>query len=1188
MDANTKITSLPISVDALDPLLLALDGRTLIEASAGTGKTYTLSLLYLRLLLGLGQVPGSRPLSVNEILVVTFTNAATDELRYKIRETIHTFRMACLRGYHHDTLYQDLLDRIEEPQLAANVLAAAEQQMDDAAIYTIHGFCQRILMTHALESNMLFEHQVSHHMQMVYRQSAQDIWRRFFNPLPKVIAKEIKGIWPSPDALMRAVMPYLKQHEQSACGVSKVFSSEQIIRCFTERKEAIEELKRAWCAARQEIECRIQASGVNKRSYNKKNLPKWLQAVDDWAYAPTDTLLLPNALQHFSLCVLLAKSHSDPPKHPVFREIESQLFHISSLGDAILPSLITEFTQTILYEKQRRAEIEPDDLLQLLKKALQAESEHDLAHTLSRTYPVALIDEFQDTDATQYAIFDHIYQNKRETGLLLIGDPKQSIYQFRGADIFVYMQAKKQVDRVCNMGTNWRSCSALVEGTNALFSQVNVPFKFEQIPFEPVQSAPANTHLRLECEGECLDAFQYYCIANALTNEEEFLQESAQFTAKYLHRLLFCSTTFLVQEKEKRVLRSADVAILVRNRKEADRISTALNRVGIQSVFLSNRSSIFDSEEAKELLWILKAILEPQRISLIHTALATRFFGVDMTVLDGLQKHPQRLEEYIESFVEYRYYWTRFGVMAMIQYIMKMRCIPENVLAMAGGERMLTNIMHLAELLQTVAEEMDQPHAVVNWLAKQIFDGVPDQDAAILRLESDDNVVKIITIHKSKGLEYPVVFIPFLSVYKKATEGEYHDRVTYERKYVNKSDPVALRLLDEERLAEDVRLCYVAITRAIYLCCIGLGEWQNDNLPWFESGLGSLLATEEMVIGTCSFSDALSQLTVLKEVTEKALTLTLPQKKDAIPQDKRSLFVQHFQRKLRQNWAISSYSSWNDHSATDALDTLTEALLPEFDVDAMVDLNDVHQHGIRCQLSIHDLPRGAKVGTLLHSLLESLDFSTSLPQAVFTPMKQRLNLSEEWEPVLRDWLSDLLSVQLSEDGLSLNRLLPDQKHAEIDFFLPIRSTFSAKEYHQIVQAFDPLSAHCAPLSFERVSGMLKGFIDLVFEWQGKFYIVDYKSNALGSHYAAYNQAFLVEAMKTHRYDIQYQLYTLALHRYLQQRLPQYQYECHFGGVYYLFLRGMTTTLPGNGIFYCKPQAELIHSLDALFNGSLLS
>ncbi|MCO6523966.1 MAG: exodeoxyribonuclease V subunit beta, partial [Candidatus Schmidhempelia sp.] len=798
----------------LSPLQIPMTGRSLIEASAGTGKTYTLAFLYVRLLLGIGEQAYHRPLSVNEILVVTFTNAATEELRYRIRENIHQLRIACLRGYHAEPLYQQLLELIDDTQYAAQVLHFAEQQMDEAAIYTIHGFCQRILTTNAFETGGLFNQQLVKDDSELCLQVVQDFWRRFFYPLSTQLVRVVEQVWKNPQQLYQDIIGYLYNIDVLKTRDMTDKPINELIADFHHDKiTKICQVKTLWQQYRDEIEPIIVASDINKNSYSSRYLTNWLLQVDEWASQETNDYHLNINLQKFAANYLADKSQTNPPQHCLFTAIEALYNESFNLKYYLLFPIAKWVQTTFKREKQQRAEMGYNDLLHYLHTALTKNHQNQLAEALAERYPVAMIDEFQDTDAIQYQIFDSIYQpsQSKSTGLLFIGDPKQAIYAFRGADIFTYIQAKQYVEHYYTMETNWRSSVDMIAAVNQLFEQQSAPFIFEEIPFIKVQVAKRNNSKSIELQGDRTNAMQCYLLPSDISTVTQYRDASANYCAQQIFEYLVASQNgqaWLIDgDIERRAITSADMAILVRSAEEAEIMQQALSKRGIRSVYLSNRHSVFASEQAKELFWLLQAVLNPENDRYIHTALATQLFAVSMSEIDTYIHDQDRFEEIVEEFQQYRYYWERYGVLVMLRRMINRRHMAENILMQPKGERILTNLLHLGEELQQVSEELDSQPALLRWLLKQIQNPNRNLESQQERLESDDNLVKIITIFKAKGLEYPIVYLPFICHHRAADKLIYHDRQTYAKKFASfNDDPQELALIEEERLAEDLRL----------------------------------------------------------------------------------------------------------------------------------------------------------------------------------------------------------------------------------------------------------------------------------------------------------------------------------------------------------------------------------------------
>lgn len=1166
---------------ALDPLSLPLYGERLIEASAGTGKTYTLAALYLRLLLGLGkQSAYPRLLSVEDILVVTFTEAATEELRNRIRENIHRLRIACIRNESEDPLLKKLLEEISEKEVAADLLLAAERQMDEAAIFTIHGFCQRMLNHNAFESGVLFEQSLIEDEQPLRRQAVADFWRKHFYPLSLPVVQAISTEWNSPENLLADITPYL---HGEAPQLRENPSQDDILQRHEQIINRIETLKQSWKEHVFELEALISGSGVDKRSYSSKNLPNWLRRVDVWANQETQNYTLPKELNNFRQSVLNQKTKKgEAPVHTLFTAIDLLYSEPLTIRDLVLAKALNEVRRTIQQEKRQRAQMGFDDLLSRLDSALQGPRAEALVNVIRQRYPVAMIDEFQDTDPQQYRIFHKLYGGREDTGLLLIGDPKQAIYAFRGADIFTYMRARSEVSDHYTMDTNWRSSAPIVDSVNRLFQRVSTPFIFEQIPFLAVKPAENNRDLRFEFDGESQPAMSIWLQSGESSGQAEYQQVMACRCATQIRDWLTAGRqqrAWLVSAKGRRPVAAADIAILVRTGKEAALVRDALSALAIPSVYLSNRESVFSTPEATDILWLLQAVLTPEKERALRSALASSLLGLNARQIDEINQNEKQWDALVEEFSDYHEIWLRRGVLPMLREVMSKRQLAENLLATAGGERRLTDIMHIGELMQEASLKLESAHSLVRWLSQQITQPNDRADSQQLRLESDRNLVRVITIHKSKGLEYPLVWLPFICGFRPQNQAFYHDRETFSATLDLSRSEDTLTLAEEERLAEDLRLLYVALTRAVYHCSIGvtpiyLSGRRSGNSDLHRNALGYLLQQGQA-------GDAAFLFQMLRELAEDNTVCVYPAETEDYTrwQDKvmplQALSARRFTGQPQDSWRVTSYSGLQQQGSSHHYD-----LLPRFDTDAVGESGS----SLIAGLTPHSFPKGAAPGTFLHDLLEVFDFSKPIDPLLLSEKVRLQGLSDEWIPVLQQWLETIVSSPLNEQGMCLKDIPASARQAELQFYLPIAPTLKADRLDTLAKRYDVLSERCPALDFRQVQGMLKGFIDLVFCWQDRYYLLDYKSNWLGESSQSYTYQAMSNAMCEHRYDLQYQLYSLALHRYLRHRIADYDYERHFGGVFYLFLRGIEQGKPEQGIFHCRPVWPLVDGLDRLFAG----
>ncbi|CAB5518854.1 Exodeoxyribonuclease V beta chain [Citrobacter werkmanii] len=1174
------------AAESLDPLRLPLTGERLIEASAGTGKTFTIAALYLRLLLGLGgSAAFPRPLTVEELLVVTFTEAATEELRGRIRSNIHELRIACLRETTDNPLYARLLDEIADKKQAAQWLLLAERQMDEAAVFTIHGFCQRMLTLNAFESGMLFEQQLIEDESLLRYQACADFWRRHCYPLSRDIAQVIFETWKGPQALLRDIDRYL---QGEAPVIKAPPSADETLASRHEQILArINRIKQQWRGSVDELDGLLEASGIDRRKFNRGNQSKWIEKISAWAQEETQSYQLPDALEKFSQRFLQERTKAGgvTPQHPLFVAIDELLSEPLTLRDLVITRALAEIRTAVAEEKRRRGELGFDDMLSRLDAALRSDSGDALAAAIRTRFPVAMIDEFQDTDPQQYRIFRRIWQHQPETALLLIGDPKQAIYAFRGADIFTYMKARSEVSAHYTLDTNWRSAPGMVNSVNTLFSQMDDAFMFREIPFSPVKFAEKNQSLRFVLHGETQPAMSMWLMEGESCGVGDYQNYMAQVCATQIRDWLkagHSGDAQLVSGKASRPVRASDISVLVRSRQEAALVRDALTQLAIPSVYLSNRDSVFETLEAQELLWMLQAVMTPERENTLRSALATSMMGLNAQDIEALNNDENAWDAVVEEFDGYRQIWHKRGVMPMLRALMTNRQIAENLLATAGGERRLTDILHISELLQEAGSQLESEHALVRWLSQHILE--PDSNASSqqLRLESDKHLVQIVTIHKSKGLEYPLVWLPFITNFRVQDQAFYHDRSSFEAVLDLSDARESVELAEAERLAEDLRLLYVALTRSVWHCSLGVaplvrrrGDKKGDT-DVHQSALGRLLQKGEPMdaVGLRGAIDALGcdDIACLTPGQPDGERWQVAQPVSA------TLSARTLQRTPGDGWRVTSYSGLQQRGHGIAQD-----LIPRLDVDAAGVGEVIAESG----LTPHQFPRGASPGTFLHSLFEDLDFTQPVDPHWVEEKLALGGYDAHWTPVLTAWLDAILQAPLNETGVSLSQLSAREKQVEMEFYLPISQPLMASRLDALIRKYDPLSAGCSALDFMQVRGMLKGFIDLVFRHQGRYYLLDYKSNWLGEDSAAYTQQAMASAMQAHRYDLQYQLYTLALHRYLRHRIADYDYERHFGGVIYLFLRGVDGEDPQQGIYATRPDGELIALMDEMFAGAEL-
>ncbi len=1158
----------------LNPFTIPMQGQILIEASAGTGKTYTIALLFLRLLL-------EKKLSVDQILIVTFTKAAIRELRARVRLRIKE-ALACLRGEDSDDeVLSALLDNLneEERETADIFLADALIRMDEAAIFTIHGFCQRMLMEHAFESGSPFTMEFIESEELLRRQIIEDFWRSRFYGIDQGEAEWVVKVFESPPQLLSQLRGHITR--PGAHYIPQVRASE-----IQEGKNLLEplftQLRSLWQAEGRGIAALLyenkRLSRDKRKGYGINRLDEALTMLNRFFAQKEMPWLLEdeNTMQLFTISIInssLKKTgKGEAPVHHFF-----ELFGGFLSGHA---RLVNKKRIIILYEamaflraeltrrKRENGQFYFDDLLTELAEVIDDKSGHSPARAISKKYPAILIDEFQDTDQLQYRIFTHIHKSGKGGVLFLIADPKQAIYGFRGADIFTYIKARAdtRAKDQFTMTSNYRSTGKMVEFMNRLFSRRN-PFLFAEIDFSPVKAAGRADETPFTIRSELVAPLHWLILPAGKSQGEQtkaLSKEKAQADGADLCAEKIAFLLAMGKSAEAMIggqpLSGGDIAVLVRTHREAEIMRRSLCKLGIISVYIS-QNSVFASSEAEQLFMVLSGLHALVDSSLVSNLLTTDLFGYTAQALDQLRGDESKWAEMMTRLNNYLQIWKQQGLLSAFYRLIDQENTVQRILAGDDGERKLTNYLHLVEFLQEVSGQFPEPERLLGRFREEIEGKDIAGDSQQLRLESERNLVKLITIHKAKGLEYSLIFLPFLwsaRICKKKEPLLFHSPKQPELLLVDlgSGDEDNYEQAEKERLAEDLRLLYVALTRAKYSCFICWG-WVSK---MEDSALNYLLHDGLAPSGGQAVMDELElsggELVYAGE--RPALMPAMNVKQE--PQVHLSPSV--FNGYIDNRWRLFSYSGLMKDSSF-------QGEQPDYDrFDQLpAEINDTA-----------GFPRGAAAGICIHAILESIDFTD--PAGHRALIEKQLTIAgydEKLIPLVCKWIKKILTAKLLDD-FSLSKLKKQDRIDEMAFSFPLDQV-NLVDFNQILTKFSIPVLNLEGKSLT-MHGLMRGFIDLIYRYEGRFFIVDYKSNYLGAGPDDYNRQNLALAVVEHRYDIQYLLYTLALHRYLDFRLPDYDYQQHLGGIQYLFLRGMGAEKPvGRAVFSELPSPELIRELD---------
>lgn len=1190
MSGVTTLTAPALDWTALD---LASPGRTLIEASAGTGKTWTIAVLYLRLVLEQGLNP-------RQIVVTTFTDAAAQELRERLRAKLVWAELAAeawiSEGDTPDAAADQAWlqsrwagdrDQAERDRLA---LALGRAELDMAPVGTLHSLCRRVLGDYPFESGSGFALGELVSSDALLDEWSADLWRTLQQgddeqpAAPKALAELRRllkaylqpgvALW-APDA--RAVEALLPAAQAD---VLEAFAADKAN--FLPRKTA---LKNALLAL---------AAWLRDRSVPLKDstLGNLLAAQDN-----AHDQLQPHVMAHAAGQAVLA--------------LAVRAAHL--LGYARYAGHVVAWrgwlTQVHAWREQRlaaRGQLSFDELIARVGAALRRPGS-TLGERLHEAWPVALVDEFQDTDGQQYDILQAIYSHAdggARGRLVMIGDPKQAIYRFRGGDIHTYLRAARLADQILRLDTNHRSSRALVAAVNQFYAAVGPVLSAREhgpIHYEAVKASgrrdgevyaidgePVAQPLQLHLKGD----YPLPVPARSRVALEACARQIAALLQSRTHRIGSAP------------VEPGDIAVLLPGNRDIVALRALLQYLDVPCVG-AGRSSVFALDAARDLQIVLYAIEHAGDEGAVRAALATRLYGMGYTALKALRERPEAWLAYEQQFSGWRVRWQREGVLAVVGALIE-RAAPM-LLATDEGERTLTDLRHLGELLQAQSEQLHGPEQLLAWMARQrhgISAGGEAADEQQLRIESDARRVRLTTLHASKGLEFPIVFLPLMWRHVRSTQDTTPviDEPLAGQRVVG-FGARAKAQYDHEGQDERFRVLYVALTRAIHACHVyvlppdrpadgRVGKNGQLSAPLADPARSPLdaaierlqkrvnagvdLAGEAPQLGWLQdewpWRAARLDMDVQTSKTRTALPLPSPHP------DERVYSFSTLTRSVHAGTLEDAAAS----DETPAVDAGADAL--------EVVLGESEPAPAHPELQALAAIRGADIGNALHAMFEH--------RTIGKPMAEQRELIER---SLREFgvpleerervgmiraLAKRLQANLDAPllpGLSLGALRAERQLAEMEFHYVLDDAFIAALREACVRHGEP---QLVPLTaINRLRGRMTGKIDLIIEHAGRYHVLDYKSNWLGEHLGGYMPHALGDAMDAHQYRFQALLYTVAVDRMLRQRLAGYRRERHLGEALYLFVRAVGLA-PDAGIWRHRFDDALIAAADATLAGAV--
>ncbi len=1175
---------------------MPLDGVRLIEASAGTGKTFTLATLVTRLVI-------ERGLRVGQILAVTYTEAATQELRERLRQRLElAARLANEVALMPTSLADDDSEaavtrqliqrriRDEDPLALVRRLRQAAREMDLASVFTIHGFCARALADHAVEAGQpLLAPELTGSERELIDDVATDLWRALGSEAAS--AELLQSQWRTPEAL--------------GADLGRLLSAPRVLPLPSPpQSDPRAQLETAGTALRDAflvhgddacttLQAAIANKVLNGNSYKAAMVHELQRRLSAWCAQGNRLAPIDPRIDRFTPELLRDKTNkgkqADTPQSPLFDAVANWLdaartreHWLTAQRIALVHRVREEGTRRLEDLKRRRREVTFDDLISRLAQALDGPHGERLVARLRAQYSFALVDEFQDTDPRQWAIFERVFarEDAGEPALFLIGDPKQAIYRFRGGDVHTYLAAAERAQRAPALDRNFRSRPSVLRAIAALYERAGErAFVDARIRFHDVQPGGRVEDDAFQIGGDVAPAL-VVCELPAPTDGRRKPQwradESRELAAlacmRAVHSLLHDEGRVTVRESgRERAPQAGDVAVLVRNHNEATLMRQALVQAGIPAV-AAGRCSLFSTEQARDVLALLEALLRPDDDARLRGALATMLIGLDARTLAAFDDEQDLHRQWQLRALAWRDRWQRHGPLAMLGDV----CAEQapRLLTLQDGERRLTNTLQLAEALQEADTRAVGEHGLVDWLRRRIAEADDGDETQQLRLESDAHRVQILTLHKSKGLEFPFVFLPFAAIGRKSPERswcEFHDgqgRVLQLRGADEAAWNGACAAQDDEERGEDARLLYVGLTRAQHALWLATGAFaQREHSP-----LTAML--DDLDALSTRLGDAV-------EIQHVQLPITMPetpvgQTRDAVASARTP------RRAVSRDWWVYSFTQLANE-ASDAFDAVPRTIEEE---------RGAQDEPMPVQIAGDPRFAGSRFGNVLHTALERVDFAawsqwptTAVPVEEIEQLEGALRSEGYPDEDVVDGVDALLplvghtlTVALPE-GARLCDVPKQERLAEMEFHFSLRPTATVDLLALLHEHGVLRQRHAFGLR-QRLEGLVTGKIDLIYVHDGRFHVLDYKSNRL----PGYDADALAAAMDDSEYTLQALLYAVALHRWLRFRLGDgYDYATHFGGIRYLFCRGLDAADPAApGVHAWLPPRSLIERLDALF------
>jgi len=1067
-------------VQLFKPNNIPINGRQLIEASAGTGKTFALMSIAIRMIAIEGR-------QARELILMTFTRASTRELRARIRERIMD-ELAALQNNRSElfTLYPKM-----DPLHASKHLEIAARELDDIEIQTIHGFAIKVLselgpIVQINPATLIDD------TELLLQEAALDVYRDLRNKNEPELLQQVTG-----------GLPRFVQQSKLALKPVDIWSPPGII-CpdLHQAKTEYQQRVRALTKTRDDLK---KAPGIPGKTIDKY--------CDQAESAPGPWAIDKTTVDYFKKKGTVLPQYGFDEWANLSRPTEIEIQFLAFALRQVRTKYLAILSQRGLSDQ--------DQIVEQAARVAQLTSSF-----LLPKHRVVLVDEFQDTDRHQWTMLDALYPDTTDRLFVMVGDPKQAIYRFRGADTGFYFRIRNQltVKARWTLDTVYRSAETIIQGLNTLYDPAHTVGK--RLESKNMRASKRQDIQSLTLNGNSFEGFQWCEGLNA----EQVVALVVQLTALGQESKLLCQGV---------PVEASDIGILVQGRELAKRIKRGGEEKGLLFHY-ADRNSVFTHAICREMVAIFEAIANPGNLNKIASAGTTSIAGLDLRVHGILFEHP-RFQSFQQTIIKARELWYQDGPTAAITQILAHCKIPERLPRTLQGLEDWTDLSQCLEIFGDEATGLS-PFEAARWWMQQATDHTQASDTRKPRTPSREGLVTIGTIHGAKGLEYPIVIVAgeiktkILSSQSYAFDYCTDDGLTLDFR------PQAIEFATLDQTEDIRRLTYVALTRARHAVFCAL--------PRDKTSLDELYNHRE--ITDLGIHHALFEISPIS-TSEHNFQPPIDEQLELNQAQPSGWFFRSFSSMVRHDLSPDRYIRAKDEYVADEISPRTGS-------------------------NWHGIPGGVETGNFIHEILE-YDSRRNYAKEEREQLIDRLwpaHLERHFFPEIVKWITSIRETFLPP-GISLSNLVLTQKRPEPQFQLPLKPGLTTEA---LFQSFASLPWWISPseLPHGSLEGQLIGFIDLVYEAENRFYILDYKTNMLGETGANYTSEIITQTMLASHYQAQAAIYGLALHRWLTQRKPGYDPNQHLGSAVYLFCRGIDG--PSKGIWSAPLDANAILEIEA--------